>query len=78
MTKVSISFAGAAGLTGFPDFPVALANQLQEEFPQATINLIQDPDRRLAELADTDVLYAVRFSIKDFAAAKQLKWLHLT
>lgn len=78
MTKVSISFAGASGLTGFPEFPVALANQLQEEFPQATINLIQDPDRRLAELADTAVLYAVRFSKKDFAAAKQLKWLHLT
>ena len=80
MTKVSISFAGEAGLTGFPEFPLALASQLQEEFPQAHINLIQDPDpdRRLAELADTDVLYAVLFTKQDFAAAQQLKWLHLT
>ena len=78
MTKVSISFAGAAGLTGFPEFPLALAEQLQQEFSQAKINLIQNPEQRLAELADTDVLYAVRFGTADFTAAKQLKWLHLT
>ena len=78
MTKVSISFAGAAGLTGFPEFPLTLANQLQEEFPQAKINLIQDSDQRLAELADTEVLCAVRFSKNDLTVAKQLKWLHLT
>ena len=78
MTKVSISFAGAAGLAGWPDFPLTLVRQLQDEFPQAHINLIQDPDRRLAELADTEVLCAVRFSKKDLAVATQLKWLHLT
>ncbi len=78
MTKVSISFAGAAGLAGFPDFPLTLAQQLQAEFPQAYICLIQDPGRRLAELVDTEVLCAVRFSKKDFEAATRLKWLHLT
>ena len=78
MTKVSISFAGAAGLAGWPDFPLPLVRQLQDAFPQARINLIQDPDRRLAELADTEVLCAVRFSKKDLTVATQLKWLHLT
>jgi phosphoglycerate dehydrogenase-like enzyme len=80
MTQVSISFAGAVGLTGFPEFPSALADQLQEAYPETTIDLIHDPDpeARIAALDDAEVLYAVRFSKKDLAAAKRLKWLHLT
>ncbi len=77
MTKVSISLAGTAGFPGFPDFPLALAQQLQDAFPQARINPIQDPDRRIAELADTEVLCAIQFSKEELAAAPHLKWLHL-
>jgi D-2-hydroxyacid dehydrogenase (NADP+) len=78
MTKVCISFAGSSGLSGFPDFPPAAAQQLQTEFPTATITLVQNPERRRAELADADVLFAVRFSPEDFRVARQLKWLHLS
>ena len=80
MTKVCISFAGVAALSGFPEFPATAADQLQVEFPQAKIELVREPDpqRRRAIYAETDVLFAVRFSPEDFAAAKQLKWLHLS
>ncbi len=80
MTKVCISFAGVAALSGFPEFPAAAAEQLQAEFPQANIVLVREPDpkRRRAIFSDTDVLFAVRFSPEDFAAARQLKWLHLS
>ncbi len=76
-TKVCISFAGAPGLSGFPAYSSELAQQLQGEFPDSTISLIQDPKQRQAEIADTDVLFAVRFSPDDLQIAKQLKWLHL-
>jgi phosphoglycerate dehydrogenase-like enzyme len=62
---------------GFPEFPLSLSQQLQAEFPNTKMTLVQDPARRRAELIDTDVLFAVRFSPEDFTAAKQLKWLHL-
>src|SRR2546426_245758 len=78
MTKVCISFAGASGLSGFPDFPPAAAQQLQAEFPAATVVLTRTSEQRRAELADADVLFAVRFSPEDFKLAKQLKWLHLS
>jgi phosphoglycerate dehydrogenase-like enzyme len=80
MTKVCISFAGVAVLSGFPEFPAAAAEQLQAELPQAKIVLVREPDsqRRRAIYADADVLFAVRFSPEDLAAAKQLKWLHLS
>lgn len=80
MTRVTISFAGAVGLKGFPEFPIALADRLQQAFPETSIQLVEDPDpkARLAALADTEVLYAVRFSGEDLDAAKRLKWLHLT
>jgi phosphoglycerate dehydrogenase-like enzyme len=78
MTKVCISFAGASGLSGFPDFPPTAAQQLQAEFPPVTMTLVQNPARRRAELADADVLFAVRFSPEDFRIATQLKWLHLS
>jgi phosphoglycerate dehydrogenase-like enzyme len=78
MIKVCISFAGASGLAGFPDFPLAAAQQLQAEFPQTKIALATTPDQRRAEFVDTDVVYAVRFSAEDFAVAKQLKWLQLS
>lgn len=77
MTKVCISFAGASGLSGFPDFPPAMAQQLQAEFPQTRVVLVQHAEQRRAELADADVLFAVRFSPEDFRVARQLKWLHL-
>jgi len=35
MTKACISFAGASGLRGFPEFPPAAAQQLQTEFSSA-------------------------------------------
>lgn len=76
-TKVCISFAGASGLSGFPAYPPALAQQLQTEFPDAQITLIQDPKLRQAEIANAQVLFAVRFSPKDLRVAGQLKWLHL-
>ena len=78
MTKVCISFAGSSGLSGFPDFPPAAAQQLQAEFPEAKVVLARTPEQRRAELADTDVLFTVRFSPADFTAAQQLKWLHLS
>ena len=78
MTKVCISFAGAFGLSGFPDFPSAAAQQLQTEFPSAEVVLARTSEQRRAELADSDVLFAVRFSPEDFKVAKQLKWLHLS
>jgi D-2-hydroxyacid dehydrogenase (NADP+) len=78
MTKVCISFAAASGLSGFPDFPPAAAQQLQVEFPDAKVVLTRTPEQRRAELADADVLFAVRFSLEDFKVAKQLKWLHLS
>lgn len=78
MTKVCISFAGASGLSGFPAFPPAAAQQLQSEFPAITVALVQDAKQRRAELSDTDVLFAVRFSPEDFQVARQLKWLHLS
>src|SRR5262245_24252934 len=80
MTKVCISFAGASGLSGFPEFPLAAAQQLQAEFPETKVACVQDPDprRRWAELVDTDILFAVRFSPEDLHVAKQLKWLHLS
>ena len=53
MTKVSIAFAGSAGLGGFPDFPVSLGQQLQEEFPAASVRLLSDPAQRRTELADS-------------------------
>ena len=76
-TKVCISFAGASGLSGFPAYSPELAEQLQNEFPDAQITLIQDPKHRQAEIADTQVLFAVRFSPEDLQVARQLKWLHL-
>lgn len=78
MTKVCISFAGSSGLSGFPDFPPAAAQQLQAEFPEAKVVLARTPEQRRAELTDTDVLFTVRFSPADFTSAKQLKWLHLS
>jgi phosphoglycerate dehydrogenase-like enzyme len=78
MTKVCISFAGSSGLSGFPDFPPAAAQQLQADFPDSKIVLARTLEQRRAELADTDVLFAVRFSPEDLKLAKQLKWLHLT
>jgi phosphoglycerate dehydrogenase-like enzyme len=80
MTKVCISFAGVAALSGFPEFPAAAAEQLQRDFPQAQIAHVREPDaqRRRAIFADADALFAVRFSPEDLAAAKQLKWLHLS
>jgi phosphoglycerate dehydrogenase-like enzyme len=78
MTKICISFAAASGLAGFPDFPPVAAQQLQAEFPQTKVVLVTSPEQRRAELPDTDVLYAVRFSPEDFRIAKQLKWLQLS
>ena len=78
MTKVCISFAAASGLAGFPDFPPAAVQQLQAEFPQTKVVLVTSPEQRRAELPDTDVLYAVRFSPEDLRLAKQLKWLQLS
>jgi phosphoglycerate dehydrogenase-like enzyme len=78
MTKVCISFAGSSGLSGFPDFPPAAAQQLQADFPEAKVVLARTPEQRRAELTDTDVLFTVRFSPADFTVAKQLKWLHLS
>jgi phosphoglycerate dehydrogenase-like enzyme len=78
MTKVCISFAGASGLSGFPDFPPAAAQQLQVEFPTTKVVLTRTPQQRREELADADVLFAVRFSPEDFKAAKRLRWLHLS
>jgi phosphoglycerate dehydrogenase-like enzyme len=78
MTKVCISFAGSSGLSGFPDFPPVAAQQLQAEFPEIRVVLVQNPQQRQVELVDTDVLFAVRFSPEDLKAAKQLKWLHLS
>ena len=77
MTKVCIAFAGSAGLSGFPDFPSALAQQLQAEFPATTVTLLQDPKRRREEFVDAEVLFVLRLSPEDFKAARQLKWLHL-
>ncbi|HJY81050.1 MAG TPA: D-2-hydroxyacid dehydrogenase [Candidatus Binatia bacterium] len=78
MTKVCISFAGASGLSGFPDFPLAAVQQLQAEFPNAQVVLTRTSEQRRAELVNADVLFAVRFSPEDFKIAKQLKWLHLS
>lgn len=78
MTKVCISFAGASGLSGFPDFPAAAAQQLQAEFPDIKVALARTSEQRRVELTDADVLFAVRFSPEDFKMAKQLKWLHLS
>ncbi len=80
MTKLTISFAGGSGLAGFPEFPLDLAREIQDEFPAVTVKLVQDPssEQRTSELTDTNILYAVRFNKKDFAVCKQLKWLHLT
>jgi phosphoglycerate dehydrogenase-like enzyme len=78
MTKVCISFAGSSGLSGFPDFPPAKAQQLQEEFPSIKIVLAQSAGQRRVELADADVLFSVRFSPEDLKAATRLKWLHLS
>jgi phosphoglycerate dehydrogenase-like enzyme len=78
MTKVCISFAGASGLRGFPEFPPAAAQQLQTEFPGAKVVLARTSEQRRAELADSNVLFAVRFGPEDFKVAKQLKWLHLS
>jgi len=78
MTKVCISFAGSSGLSGFPDFPAAAAQQLQAEFPDIKVALARTSEQRRVELADADVLFAVRFSPEDFKIAKQLKWLHLS
>ncbi len=75
--KVCISFVGSSGLGGFPAYSPELAAELQREFPAARITLIQDPSQRQTELADTDVLFAVRFSPRDLQGARQLKWLHL-
>lgn len=77
MTNVCISFAGASGLSGFPDFPPAVAQQLQAEFPGTTVTLVQNPAQRRAALSDAEVLFAVRFSPEDFQIATRLKWLHL-
>lgn len=77
MTKVSIAFAGSAGLGGFPDFPASLAQQLQEEFPAASVRLLSDPAQRRTELADTDILFTLRLSPEEFALIKHLHWLHL-
>jgi hypothetical protein len=62
MTKVSIAFAGSAGLGGFPDFPASLAQQLQEEFPATSVRFLSDPAQRRTELADTDVLFTLRLN----------------
>jgi phosphoglycerate dehydrogenase-like enzyme len=78
MTKVCISFAAASGLGGFPDFPPNAAQRLQAEFPEAEIVLARSPEERKAELANADVLFAVRFSPEDLKTARQLKWLHLS
>lgn len=78
MTKVCISFAAASGLSGFPDFPSAAAQQLQAEFPEAKIVLARSSEERKTELADAEVLFAVRFSPEDLKVARQLKWLHLS
>ena len=75
MTKVCISFAGASGLLGFPEFPATAAQQLQAEFPHTTIVLARTPDERRAHLPDTDVLYSVRFGPEDLKLAKRLRWL---
>lgn len=77
MPNVCISFAGASGLSGFPDFPPAVAQQLQAEFPGITVTLVQNPAQRRAALSDAEVLFAVRFSPEDFQTATRLKWLHL-
>jgi hypothetical protein len=60
MTKVCISFAAASGLSGFPDFPSAAAQQLQAEFPEAKIVLARSSEERKTELADADVLVSPR------------------
>ena len=78
MTKVCISFAGAAGLSGFPEFPTAAAQQLQAEFPHITIVLARTSDERRAHLPDTDILYSVRFGPEDLKLAKRLQWLQLS
>src|SRR5713101_4435855 len=77
MIKVCIAFAGSAGLSGFPDFSEALAQQLQGEFPETTVTLVQDPKRRQEEFSDANVLFTLRLSPEDFRAARQLQWLHL-
>jgi phosphoglycerate dehydrogenase-like enzyme len=78
MTKVCISFAGASGLLGFPEFPATAAQQLQAEFPHTTIVLARTSDERRAHLPDTDVLYSVRFSPEDLKLATRLQWLQLS
>jgi phosphoglycerate dehydrogenase-like enzyme len=55
-----------------------MAQQLQAEFPTAKIVLAQSLEQRRAELDDTEVLYAVRFSPEDLGVAKKLQWLHLS
>jgi phosphoglycerate dehydrogenase-like enzyme len=77
MTNVCIAFAGSAGLGGFPEFPLSVAQQLQKEFPAATVRLLSDPAQRRQELADTDVLFTLRLSAEELSSAKRLKWLHL-
>ena len=77
MTKVCISFAGASGLSGFPEFPAAAAQQLQAEFPHTTIVLARTPDERRVHLPDTNVFYSVRFGPEDLKLAKRLQWLQL-
>ena len=59
--KIFISFAGSAGLSGFPDFPPAYARQLEAEFSGIRVTLLQDPKQRREELSDTDVLFTLRF-----------------
>ncbi|MGH8006092.1 MAG: D-2-hydroxyacid dehydrogenase [Candidatus Binatia bacterium] len=76
-TKVCIAFAGSAGLSGFPTFSEDLAQQLQAEFPETTVTLVQDPTRRQEEFRDTSVLFTLRLSPEDFHAARRLRWLHL-
>src|SRR5215475_266074 len=78
MTKVCISFGGAYGLSGFPDFPPAMAQQLQAELPTARIVLAPTSEQRRTELVDAEVLFAVRFGPEDLKIAKHLKWLHLS
>lgn len=77
-TKICISFAGSSGLSGFPDFPMEKARELQAAFPSTNIVVATNLEQRRAELPDTDVVFAVRFSPEDLALARQLKWLHLS
>jgi phosphoglycerate dehydrogenase-like enzyme len=55
-----------------------MAQHLQAEFPHAQIVLASTPEQRRAELADAEVLFAVRFSQADLQLAKRLRWLHLS